>query len=148
MLIPWIIFEYCDRIEYIGKISKSLLNDKDSFRYTCGEFVFKENRKAIDEFYIRAYYTYLKIKLGSQDKTWVPHIICKSCKESLQLWMTGNRTALKFGIPVIWRGPANYFDDCYFCMKNLVGYNKKNRRNILYQWISSATLPPPIPHSE
>ena len=99
-----------------------------------------------DEFYIKAYYTYFKIKLGNQDKTWGPHIICKSCKENLRLWTTGNRTALKVGIPMIWHEPATHIDDCYFCMTNLVGYNKKNRKNILYLSIPSATRP--IPHSD
>ena len=75
-----------------------------------------------------------------------PHIICKSCKEILRLWTTGNQTALKFGIPMIWREPANRFDDRYFGMTNLVGYNKKNRKNILYPPIPSATRP--IPHSD
>ena len=56
-----------------------------------------------------------------------------------------NRTALKFGIPMIWHEPPNHFDDCYFCMTKLVGYNKKNRKNILYPSIPSATRP--IPHS-
>ena len=75
-----------------------------------------------------------------------PHIICKSCKEILRLWTTGNQTALKFGIPMIWREPANRFDDCCFCMTNLVGYNKKNRKNILYPSIPSSTRP--IPRSD
>ena len=127
-------------------MSRRCLNGKGSFCYTCGEFVFKENRKTIDEFYMKAYYTYFKIKLGDQDKTWASHSICKSCKERLRLWTTGNRTALKFRIPMIWREPANHFDDCYFCMTNLVGYNKKNRKNILYPSIPSATRP--IPHSD
>ena len=47
---------------------------------------------------------------------------------------------------MIWREPANHVDDCYFCMTNLVGYNKKNRKNILYPPIPSATQP--IPHSD
>ena len=66
-----------------------------------------------------------QIKLGDQNKTWEPQIICKSCKESLQLWMKGNRTGM------VWHEPVNHFDDCYFCIANLVGFNKKNRRNIL-----------------
>ena len=127
-------------------MSRRCINDKDSFCCTYGEFVFKENRKTIDEFYMKAYYTYFKIKLGDQDKTWAPHIICKSCKESLRHWTIGNRTALKFGIPMIWREPANHFYDCYFCMTNLVGYNKKSRKNILYPSIPSATRP--SPHSD
>ena len=77
-------------------MSRRCINDKDSFCYTCGELVFEENRKTIGEFYMKAYYTYFKIKLVDQDKTWAPHIICKSWKESLRLWTTGNRTALKF----------------------------------------------------
>ena len=143
MLILQIISEYFYRIEYIGKMSRRCINDKDSFCYTCGEFVFKENRKTIDEFYMKAYYTYFKIKLGDQDKTWAPHIICKSCKESLRHQTTGNRTALKFQIPMIWREPAKHFNDCYFSMTNLVGYNKKNRKNILYPSIPSSTRPIP-----
>ena len=127
-------------------MSRKCNNDKDSFCYTCGELVFKENRKTIDEFYKKAYYTYFKIKLGDLDKTWAPHIVCKSCKETLRLWTKGNRTALKFGIPMVWREPANHFDDCYLCMTNLVGFNKKNRKNILYPSISSAIRP--IPHSD
>ena len=47
---------------------------------------------------------------------------------------------------MIWREPANHFDDCYFCMTNSVGYNKKNRKNILYPSIPSATRP--IPQSD
>ena len=126
-------------------MSRRCINDKDSFCYTCGEFFFKESRKTIDEFYMKAYYTYFKSKLGDQVKTWAPHMICMSCKEILRLWTTVDRTALKFGIPTIWREPANHFDDCYFCMTNLIGYNKKNRKNIFYPSIPSATQP--IPHS-
>ena len=90
-------------------MSRKCKNDKDSFCYTCGEFVFKENRKTIDEFYKKAYYTYFKIKQGNQDKTWTPHTVCKSCKESLRLWTISKKTALKFGIPMIWCEPANHF---------------------------------------
>ena len=47
---------------------------------------------------------------------------------------------------MIWHEPTNHFDDCYFCMTNLVGYNKENRKNILYPSIPSATRT--IPHSD
>ena len=107
---------------------------------------FSKITKTIDEFYKKAYCTYFKIKLGNQDKTWAPHIICKSCKESLRLQTTANRTALKFRIPMIQREPANHFDDCYFCVANLNRHNKKNRKNILYASIPSATRL--IPHTD
>ena len=44
---------------------------------------------------------------------------------------------------MIWREPAKHFNDCYFSMTNLVGYNKKNRKNILYPSIPSSTRPIP-----
>ena len=47
---------------------------------------------------------------------------------------------------MIWREPANDVDDCCYCMTNLVGYNKKNRKDILYPSVLSATRP--IPSSD
>ena len=44
-------------------------NSTDVFCFTCGEYIIDErNRKNIDEFYQKAYYTYYKFKLGDQDK--------------------------------------------------------------------------------
>ena len=47
---------------------------------------------------------------------------------------------------MIWHEPANNVDDCYFCMTNLVGFNRKNWKNILYPSVPSATQP--IPHCD
>ena len=47
---------------------------------------------------------------------------------------------------MIWHELANHFDDYYFCMTNLVGWNRKNRKNILYPSIPSATRQ--ISHSD
>ena len=47
---------------------------------------------------------------------------------------------------MIQREPANHFDDCCFCQTNLVRYNKKNRNNILYSSVPSATRS--IPRSD
>ena len=63
-------------------MSRRCINDKDSFCYTCSELVFKENRKTIDEFYMKAYYTYFKIKLGGQDKTWRLTLSASHAKKS------------------------------------------------------------------
>ena len=46
---------------------------------------------------------------------------------------------------MVWREPASHFDDCYFCMTNLAGFNKINRKSIAYPSIPSATRP--ITHS-
>ena len=58
----------------------------------------------------------------------------------------GTSYCLKFRIPMIWCEPTNHFDDCCFCMTNLVGFNKKNQKNIHYLSIPSST--PPIPHCQ
>jgi hypothetical protein len=47
---------------------------------------------------------------------------------------------MPFGIPMVWRKPQNHYDDCYFCLCNVSGYNKK----IKHPHLSSAIRP--IPH--
>jgi hypothetical protein len=38
---------------------------------------------------------------------------------------------MPFAIPTQWRAKDHY-DDCYFCMVNVAGYNKKNKKGIIY----------------
>lgn len=73
-------------------------------------------------------------------------MVCKNCTESLRVWTTGKRDALKFGVPMVWTEPSNHSDDCYFCLVNIIGINKKNRRWLKYPDSSSARRP--ISHSE
>jgi len=51
---------------------------------------------------------------------------------------------MPFAVPMVWREPKNHIDDCYFCMVNISGYNKKNKSNIIYPNLPSAIRP--IPH--
>ena len=53
---------------------------------------------------------------------------------------------LKFGVPMVWREPKNHVDDCYFCLVNVKGFNKKNKQHLQYPNIHSAMRP--IPHSD
>lgn len=46
---------------------------------------------------------------------------------------------------MILREPTNHYNDCYFCMTNLFGFNKKNRKKILYPLISLVVQP--VSHS-
>ena len=63
------------------------------------------------------------MKLGDQDKSWAPHIVCKTCLEHLRQWTLGTRKSMRFGIPMIWREPRNHVDDCYVCAINVAGVN-------------------------
>jgi len=91
----------------------------------CGEYTLKENRKTISDFVKRVYFGYFGVGLGDQDKIWAPHIVCKTCTEHLRQWSNGKRS-LKFGIPMVWRELINHFDDCYFCILNIIGINRNN----------------------
>lgn len=122
------------------------VNHPDVFCYVCGEYMLKENRKNITDFVKCAYLGYFGVKLGDQDKTWAPHFVCKTCTEHLRQWTTGQRKSLKFGVPMVWREPVNHIDDCYFCIVNVSGINRKNRHKWTYPDLPSARRP--VPHSE
>lgn len=77
---------------------RSCVHHPDIFCYICGEYTLLENRKTISDFVKRAYLGYFGVKLGDQDKTWAPHIVCKTCTEHLRQWTTGKRKSLKFGV--------------------------------------------------
>ena len=122
------------------------IHDPDHFCYICGSFTPPKQRKNITDFVKKAYHAYFGIKLGDQDKSWAPHVACRSCVESLRHWTKGRRSSLVFGIPMVWREPKNHTEDCYFCMTNLFGFNTKNKGNITYPDVRSAIRP--VPHSE
>nr|CAI5823868.1 unnamed protein product [Callosobruchus analis] len=125
---------------------RSCVNQPDVFCYICGEYMFQQNRRAITEFVKQAYLAYFGVKLGDQDKTWAPHLVCKTCTEQLRQWTTGKRKCLKFGVPMVWREPKNHVDDCYFCLANINGINRNNRHQWTYPNLDSAIRP--IPHSD
>nr|CAI5835337.1 unnamed protein product [Callosobruchus analis] len=108
--------------------------------------MFQQNRRASTEFVKQAYLAYFGVKLGDQDKTWAPHLVCKTCTEQLRQWTTGKRKCLKFGVPMVWREPKNHVDDCYFCLANINGINRNNRHQWTYPNLDSAIRP--IPHSD
>lgn len=95
--------------------SRGCLSNPNSYCYVCGEFVVKKQRKNITDFVKKAYYAYFGVKLGDQDRNWAPHIVCSICVEELRQWTKGEKKAMRFGVPMIWREQKNHSDDCYFC---------------------------------
>ena len=85
------------------------------------------------------YEAYFGCKLGDQDKSFAPHMVSK-----LRMW--SSRELKPFGIPMIWREQKNHYDDCYFCMTNIRGFNKANKYKIVYPNLPSALRP--APHSD
>lgn len=116
-------------------------NHPDIFCYICGNFTLKDQRRNINIFVKKMYLAYFKVPLGDQDKSWAPHKVCKTCVETLRSWSQGKNAKLKFGVPMAWREPTNHSDNCYFCLVNVKGFNKKNKQHLQYPDIPSAIRP-------
>jgi hypothetical protein len=115
----------------------------DSFCYICGEYTFLDCRKPITPTIKERFYKYFKMKLGDQDKPFAPHIVCLRCSSNLSMWRSGKLKKLPFSTPMSWREQKNHVDDCYFCVTNVAGFNKKWVKNIEYPDLSSAIRPQP-----
>ena len=97
------------------------------------------------EFVKKAYLTYLRVKIGDQDKNWAPHQVCRTCVENLRQWTKRKRKSIEFSVPMVWRKQANHVNDCYFGMTNVTGFSSKTKGNIKHPDLPSAIRP--IPHS-
>lgn len=120
------------------------LNHPDAFCYICGIYTMQKQRRNITDFVKQAYLAYFGVEIGKQDKSWVPHKVCKTCVESLRQWTKGE--SLNFGVPMVWREPKNHHDDCYFCVVNVKGFNRYKKHKWEYPDLESARRP--IPHSK
>ena len=116
------------------------------FCFICGEYCQESQRRNITNFVKQAYLAYFGMKLGDQDKSWAPHIVCKTCVENLRHWKNGQRKGLKFGVPMVWREQKNHDSDCCFCSVNVKGINRFKKRKFEYPDLESARRP--VPHSD
>lgn len=125
--------------------TRGCVNSPNCFCYICGTYTVKKQQRNISNFVQKVYFAYFGIKLGDQDKSWAPHIVCSVCVEELRQWSQGKKKSFRFGVPMIWREPKNHSNDCYFCSCTVQGFNLKNRKDIPYPTnISSAIRP--VPH--
>ena len=70
----------------------------------------------------QAYLAYFGVMFGDQDKSWAPHMVCKTCVECLRHWTNRERKSLNFGVHMVWREQKNHHDDCNFCAVNEKGF--------------------------
>ncbi len=121
----------------------------DSFCYVCGEFFAKNAKKHYLESCCHAkeaYHAYFGMPVGDQEKHWAPHIIREYCRRTLEGWFRGEKRAMRFAIPGVWREPTNHLTDCYFCMVDRGKRRKgKNAPSIKYPDIPSSIAP--VPHN-
>lgn len=126
-------------------MSRTCKSSPDSFCYICGELTLVKYRRKLTPTVESLYYAYFKCKLGDQNKVWAPHIGCSKCISTLTKWSKGNKVAMPFAIPMIWREQQNHVNDCYFCIANIEGHNSKTKSKIHYPNLHSALRP--VPHS-
>ena len=126
--------------------SRKCKQSSDRFCYVCGQFIFSKKRRPIVDSLKTAYLHYFGFPVANQDKKWVPHMFCESCRIILLQWSSGEKVYLPFGSPMLWREPSNHENDCYFCVTKTLGYNKKNKASIMYADVPSVTKP--ILHSK
>ncbi|KAL6462254.1 hypothetical protein MHYP_G00286760 [Metynnis hypsauchen] len=93
-----------------------------------------------------AYKAYFGMPVGDQDKPWAPHFTCEHCKKTLEGWYRGEKRAMHFAVPRIWREPTDHSTNCYFCMvdpskrctgKNSFIYCPSTTLNFLYQHLQT-----------
>ena len=57
------------------------------------------------------------MKIGDQDKSWAPHVICGTYQSNLEECMRGDHYIIPFAIPRIWREQQNHVADYHFCIQ-------------------------------
>ena len=115
----------------------------------CGEFFAKKATKHCSSKRIRAtegYHAYFGMPVGDQDKRWAPHVICEYCRRTLKCWLRGEKRAMRFAIPRIWREPSNHHLDCYFCMVD-ASKRRKGKTAPLSEYPSIPSSIAPVPHN-
>ena len=76
----------------------------DCFCYVCGLYIslrqVKYKIKAEAKFSY-AYEIYFGMKIGDQDKSWAPPVICETCRSNLDGWLRGDHHSMPLAIPRI-----------------------------------------------
>ena len=139
-------FPFFNFLNRISTSRRGCLNDPNAFCYICGEYCQEKQRENITYFVKQTYLAYSGMKLGDQDKSWAPHMVCKTCVENLRQWRNGGRKGLKFGVPMVWREPINHHSYCYFCCVNVKGLNRYKKRK--YEFPDLELARRAMPHGE
>ena len=74
------------------------------------------------------------------------HIVWKACVESWSKRANGTLKSLRFGVSMVYREPNNHFNECYFCLVDLKGFNRHKKNTWNYPDLESARQP--LPHCE
>ena len=59
-------------------------------------------------------------------------------------WRNKKRKSMSFGVPVVWREGKDHITDCYVCMTNLKGINRKSKHHVQYSDVPTTIKPVPM----
>jgi hypothetical protein len=90
-----------------------------------------------------SYKKYFGLDILNQNKPWVPHVVCGSCRSTLEACVRGEKRKMAFGIPRLWREPQNHVNDCFFCLVDLSHLKKNKKSSSRAPVPHSVELPPP-----
>lgn len=129
---------------------RSCKHDPDNFCYVCGVFL---NVKSVKytivqgNLFCSAYKAYFGVQVGDQDKSWAPHVVCGSCRSTLESWYRGEKRKMKFGVPRIWREPTDHTNNCYFC-KVVVTCHRRGKKTDVFDYPDLPSSLRPVMHCE
>lgn len=113
------------------------------FCFICGRYELERNRKGISNALEEAYRLYFGKDMEEiRNKPWSPDKICATCSVNLHSWSIGNKSYIKFKVPMIWMDPGEHnSENCYFCVNKTYGYSSKLLKKIDYNGVPSVELP-------
>ena len=117
------------------------VHSKNSFCYICGEFRASGNMRSLTENVRLLYAAYFGKPI--RERAWTPEVACAVCLVGLTAWAKEKRTQMPLGVPMVWSEPRNHEEDCYFCLTDVRGLNKHNRKTWKYPVLQSAYRPKP-----
>jgi hypothetical protein len=79
--------------------SRSCKLASDRFCYVCGRFIFAKKERLMSEALKTAYeyLHYFGFTITNQEKKWMPHVFCESCRITLIRWVSEEKVFLQFG---------------------------------------------------
>ena len=113
-------------------------NHPNGLCWICGHVFLPDHLAKITDFVKNAYQPYFGVKLLGHDKSFTPHICCKTGVENLQDLRNKKRKIMPFGVPMVRREGKDCFTDCYFSMANLKHVSRKNKHHVQYLDVPSA----------
>ena len=131
--------------------SRNCKHDPNSFCYVCGVFLSSKSVKykiteSMNTFF-SAYKAYFGVHVGDQDKKWAPHVVCGSCRSTLEAWYRGEHRKMTFGVPRIWREPTDYLENCYFCVID-VAHHRKGKKTSIFDYPDMPSSLRPVAHCD